>query len=505
MKNAILIIALFTTTITLAGWERTYGGSDYDYGHSVIQTSDSGYAIVGFTDSFDASGHDLYIIKTDSAGDTLWTRIYGGSGDQIGFSIEQTSDNGYIIAGDAYTYDGSEYNVYLVKTDSGGDTLWTRTYGGSGWDEGRSVTQTSDGGYIIAGIWDTWGSADFYLIKTDSVGETLWTRTYGGSEDDRGYSVVQTSDSGYVIAGYTNSFGGSEQNIYLIKTDCYGDTLWTRTYSGSLKEIGRSVAQTSDGGYIIAGWRNSHGASGWDYYLIKTDSYGDTLWTRTYGESYDDMGFSVAQTSDGGYIIAGIWNYWSNTDVYLVKTNSGGDTLWTRIYGGSDLDYGYSVAQTFDGGYIIAGITGSIGAGSHDVYLIKTNSLGFTGIEENPPSAKPAAFNLSAHPNPFNSAVSIALEFSPPSQGGDAQRAEGVNIEIFDLNGRRVDVIARRVTPDAAISPVAEKDCHDLRSCNDGASEFIWQPAPTLGSGVYLLRAKAGEGQTVTKRIVYLK
>jgi hypothetical protein len=373
----VLLGLLFVST-TAAGpgdtlWTRTYGGSQDDYGNSVQQTSDGGYIIAGYTKSFGAGKTDVYLVKTDSSGDNLWTRTYGGSVSDYGECVRQTSDGGYIVAGYTKSFGAGKTDVYLVKTDSSGDTLWTRTYGGSYWDRGYSVQQTSDGGYIIAA--ETWsfgaGAYDVYLLKTDSFGDTLWTRTYGGSRDEHGSSVQQTSDGGYIIAGETWSFGAGGDDVWLVKTDSSGDTLWTRTYGGSRDDRGRSVQQTADGGYIIAGCSTRFGE--WDVYLVKTDSSGNTLWTRTYGGRSEDVGYSLQQTSDGGYIIAGYTDSFGagSYDVYLLKTDSSGDTLWTRTYGGSDEDLGYSVQQTTDGGYVIAGDSRSFGAGRYDVGLLR--------------------------------------------------------------------------------------------------------------------------------------
>jgi len=383
MKRAIILTVLLGLSFTPMAaadpgdtlWTRTYGGSYDDCGYSVQQTSDGGYIIAGYTSSFGAGGSDFYLLKTDSSGDTTWTRTYGGSDSDWGWSVQQTSDGGYVIAGATWSFGAGLTDMYLLKTDSSGDTIWTRTYGGSDLDEAWSVQQTSDGGYVIAGeIWSSGGTTyDVCLLKTDSSGDTLWTCTYGGSEWDRGRSVQQTSDGGYIIAGYTYSFGAGCTDVYLVKTDSSGDTLWTRTYGGSSDDLGWSVQQTSHGGYVIAGTTFSFGAGSNDVYLVKTDSSGDTLWTRTYGGSDLDYGNSVQQTSDGGYIIAGGTRSFGigARDVYLIKTNSSGDTLWTRTYGGSSGDAGYSVQQTTDGGYIIAGYTESFGAGGSDVYLVR--------------------------------------------------------------------------------------------------------------------------------------
>jgi hypothetical protein len=385
----VLLVFLYCPAFAQeALWSRTYGGSsDEDFGWSVQQTTDGGYIVTGYTYSFGAGEGDVYLIKTDSLGDTLWTRTCGGSDREWGRSVQQTTDGGYIVVGSTRSFGAGEGDVYLIKTDSNGDTLWTRTYGGSdGGDGGGSVQQTTDEGYIVAGVTSSFGAgeSDVYLIKTDSLGDTLWTRTYGGSGEDCGRFVLQTKDGGYMVAGYTYSFGAGNRDVYLIKTDPTGDTLWTRTYGGSGWDEGTSVQQTTDGGYVVAGRTDSFGVGYWAVYLIKTDSNGDTLWTRTYGGSSGDVSNSVQQTTDGGYIVAGETNSFGagEDDVYLIKTDSLGDTLWTRTYGGSSWEQGSSVQQTTDGGYVVAGWTHSFGAGGGDFMLTKLDSLGNTCMGE---------------------------------------------------------------------------------------------------------------------------
>jgi hypothetical protein len=232
--------------------------------------------MVGVTQSFGKGVEDVWLVKTNAYGDTLWTRNYGDTGDDRGYSVQQTSDGGYIVAGWTNSFGAGSYDVYLIKTDSSGDTLWTRTLGGTGDDRGYSVQQTSDGGYIVAGNTTSFGAGvhDVWLIKTDAHGDTIWTRTYGGIHDDLGYSVQQTADGGYIIAGWTNSFGDLNGDVYLVKTNASGETLWTRTYGGTGVDIGYSVQQTTDRGYIVAGWANSFGSGYFDVYLVKTDSNG---------------------------------------------------------------------------------------------------------------------------------------------------------------------------------------------------------------------------------------
>jgi len=361
-------------------WEKTYGGIESDWGGLVAPTSDGGYVVAGVTYSFGAGDNDVYLIKTNALGDKVWTRTYGGTHMDWGYSVAPTSDGGYIVAGETYSFGAGEYDVYLVKTNALGDKVWTRTYGGADWDAGLSVAPTSDGGYIVAGATYSFGAGEYdvYLIKTDVSGNTVWTRTFGGTGEDYGFSVVLTSDGGYIVAGATYSFGAGEYDVYLVKTDASGNTVWTRTFGGTSYDLGYSVAPTSDGGYIVAGETNSYGAGNTDVYLIKVDASGDIAWSKTYGGSSEEGGNSVAQTGDGGYIVAGYTISFGAgaTDVYLIKTNASGGTLWTRTYGGTGNDYGYSVAPTSDGGYIVAGETNSFGAGGYDVYLIKVDANG---------------------------------------------------------------------------------------------------------------------------------
>jgi hypothetical protein len=251
---------------------------------------------------------------------------------------------------------------------------------------GFSVRQTTDGGYVVTGYTKSFGAGtpdntNVYLIRTTAFGDTLWTRVYGGSKDDGDWvsDVRQTKDGGYVVATNTRSFGAGRGDVYLIKTDDAGDTLWTRTVGGSDPDWGEAVQQTSDGGYVVFGTTWCFGGDP-DVYLVRTDSAGDTLWTRSYGGSYNDWGNSGQLTADGGYVIVGAVMY----VVYLVRVDASGEVMWTRTYGGFQED-GYSIQQTADGGYIIAGYTDSFGSGARDVYLIKTDTLGNVGVAEQDP------------------------------------------------------------------------------------------------------------------------
>lgn len=429
-KCVIVLSVLYFITISFAQapdtlWTRTYGGMSHDEGHDAKQISDGGYIIVGKTRSFGVGETDVWIIRTNSNGDTLWTKTYGGISWEEGRSIQQTSDGGYIITGITCSYGAGGGDVYLIKTDLNGNTFWTKTYGRDSSDCGYAVQQTSDGGYIIVGVTQpvTGGWEDVYVIKTDSLGDSLWTKVYGGggTHRDGAYGVQQTSDGGYIIVGYTQSFSIGYADVWLLKTNSLGDTIWARTYGGVYYDEGRQVQQTSDGGYVIAGMTCSFGPGtphSNNVYVIKTDSLGDTLWTKIFGTAYADYAYSIQETSDKGYIIAGT-AYQSGTsefDVYIIKTDSLGNAVWTKMCGGLSDDMGYSVQQTSDGGYIIAGYTASFGVGGKDVYMIKIAPE--SGIEEE----KVESVRNS--------------NFSSTIINGPLLLPEGKTCKVFDITGR---------------------------------------------------------------------
>ena len=346
-------------------WEKTYGGNQSDVGKSVQQTTDGGYITCGWGNNTWNVNSDIYLMKTDSQGNTLWTKNYATGAYELGFSVQQTTDGGYIICSEKIS--APDGYIHLIKTDGNGLEEWQQTYSAD--QIGYSVQQTNDGGYIICGISVPGNGNRIFLTKINASGNQEWTRQYVQSGLG-GHSVQQTFDGGYILCGQESDVNGNS-DLYLLKTDEYGYEQWSQNFG--TYSVGYSVQQTTDGGYIMTG---SEGLQD-NVYLIKTDGSGIKEWSKIFGGSANEEGRSVQQTTDEGYIITG-WtsSFGTSVDVYLIKTDGSGIEQWSQTFGGSDIDKGYSVQQTTDGGYIICGETYSFGNIDGDVYLIKTDSQG---------------------------------------------------------------------------------------------------------------------------------
>jgi hypothetical protein len=384
-QNAYIRTSPPSDTIPATGPSLYYckaiGGKNDDRGKSLIQTSDGGYAIAGITKSFGAGDWDVYVVKLDATGNLQWTRTIGGPESDGGNSLIQTSDGGYAIAGYTESFGAGKMDVYVIKLDANGNLQWTTTIGGKGWDVGTSLIQISDGGYAIAGFTSSFGAGDYdvYVVKLDAHGNLQWTKTIGGKKEDVGTSLIQTSDGGYAIAGFTSSFGAGDYDIYVVKLDANGNLQWTTTIGGKEDDKGHSLIQTSDGGYAITGFTSSFGAGRADVYVVKLDANGNLQWTKTIGGPASETGFSLIQTSDGGYAITGFTSSFGagRADVYVVKLDANGKPQWTKTIGAKNENLSKSsLIQTSDGSYVIAGTTRSFGAGGDDVYVVKLDKNG---------------------------------------------------------------------------------------------------------------------------------
>jgi hypothetical protein len=492
MTVAVVVGAICAVTAAAQGpdtlWTKTHGGESSDYGYSIQQTSpDGGYVVLGTTFSFGAGGYDFYLIKTDADGEAEWARTYGGSGTDYGRSIQQTLDGGFIITGYTNTSGAGNYDLLLIKTDSAGVQDWAYTYGGGADDRGYFVRQTvPDSGYIAVGYTETYGSGggDVFIVRTDAEGGILWGDGYGGTGWDEGWCVSQTfPDSGFIVVGSTSSAGAGGDDVYLMKLNADGDTLWTRTYGGASGDYGYHIQQTfPDSGYVITGNTYSFGAGDRDVYLIKTDAAGDTTWTRTFGGSSVDYGYSVQQTSpEPGYIIAGSTRSFGegSYDAYIIKTDALGLPLWTRTYGGALYDDAFCVQQTApDSGYIAVGSTRSFGAGAYDVYVIRTEPV-LAGVAWDEPLRSVIMASEGA-PNPFRLETLVTYRLHEPCQ---------VDIGVYNVLGQKVaDLVTARQ--------------------GEGTHTIAWdgntRSTGKAASGHYYLRIEADD-QVITRRLLLLR
>jgi len=362
---------------------KTYGGSGYDIGYSVQQITDGGYILAGRKDPSGIRGSNLWLIKTDTEGNEIWNKQFGGSGYEWAQSVQQTTDGGYIITGLTTSFGNGRGDIWLIKTDSDGMEEWNKTFGGNSPEIGYSVQQTTDGGYIITGNTSSFGSGliDIWLIKTDSQGIEEWNKSFGGKDMDQSKAVLQTRDGGYIILGETELAGNYGRDYWLIKTDSEGNKVWSQTFDKNELDIGRDIKQSFDDGFIIVGETWSFENGRWNVWLIKTNSIGNMEWNQIYDLGGYEHSSSVLSASDGGYIVTGIFSSFgngNNSDILLIKTDSDGNMVWDQTFGGSSSDEGNSVQQTNDGGYIVIGSTNSFGQGGQDFILIKTDSEGNT-------------------------------------------------------------------------------------------------------------------------------
>ncbi|MBU1720821.1 MAG: hypothetical protein KKA07_17275, partial [Bacteroidetes bacterium] len=384
MKQFVLVMSLWVVVFLSPAqvtFQKVFSADSAVVPNGIVATADGGYAIASGIVNQASGDWDVLLMKLSANGDTLWQKTFGSAGDESGYCLQQTSDNGYVIAG--WTDDGDD--ILVIRTDQSGDTVWTNRYGGSYGDDPTAIRQTDDGGFIIVGATNSYSSGasnDIYLLKISVSGSIEWTKAFGKTgENDWGTCVQQTADNGYIISGSVSE--GGYLNAGLIKTNATGDTLWTKSFGGTNHDYGESVVQTADGGYMLAGSTYSFGAGGLDFYLVKTDASGNMVWSKTYGGAdYEELK-SIQQTSDNGYIMLGESDSFSNhSKMYAIKINATGDTLWTKIYGEYDEEIGRALCLTADGGFAFTGYTYSFGLVDPGIFLIKTDQNGQSGCNE---------------------------------------------------------------------------------------------------------------------------
>lgn len=420
--RTIILLTLTLLSCSLSAqtsFVRTYGGPMSDAGISAQQTTDGGYILMGHTQSYGAGGLDHYLIKTDALGDTLWTRTYGSPQDDFGIWVQQTTDGGYILCGGVKGLQMD--SLYLVKTDANGQVEWDRAYSATvDRNVGQFVEQTLDGGYIAVGFNGPGFDEDIYIVKTDPNGDVLWERGYGHPGRDFGTCVRQTSDGRYYVFGETSQTTSSGADLYLLRLDTNGDTLWTRTYGTADNEIGRTFSLTADGGLILIG--QEAGQTG-DILVYKTDGGGNVQWTQKYGGPDQDTGNFIEQTPDGGYVLGG-----GTTDstggfhLYGAKIDGQGVLLWDTIVRNGLFSEAFTARSTSDGGLMFFGYTNlGLATANTDFFLIKLGDLGIVGKEEDAVTAKVKLF-----PNPVEDVLNVLVE----------GRTRPMTIRMIDLQGR---------------------------------------------------------------------
>ena len=436
MKKLLLfaiILSMGMATYSQVTFEKTYSivEGQSDEAHCMIQTADGGYLLGGASYVDDLGWFDVALLKTNDKGEKEWLKTYG-IGEftiEVAYDIIETNDGGYMVVSGTDGFTGDN-DVWIIKIDNNGDSLWSKHFGGSGAQYGSAGVQNSDGSYIFVGSNNGEGSAgqdDVYIVKTDEEGNVLWSKNYGTSITDYANDVQITSDGNYIVGASVNN----NQDGYLLKLDANGDTIWTKIFGGALTEEIFSVKQTSDGGYVLAGRNNTEGAGNYDVWLVKTDGDGNQTWSKTFGGEKKDIGESVSITDDGGFFIVGYTESFTpaeeDSDMYWIKTDNNGDTLWTKHFGDIKDDGGYAGVQAEDGGLAGAGYFYLPGE-ELEFYLVKMTADGTVSV-----SNRLAENNqLKVYPNPvIDNAV---IEFNNPDH-------LPYNLVVRDVSGRTIRTI----------------------------------------------------------------
>jgi len=380
---------------------RTYGGLSNDLARAVQQTSDGGFIVAGETYSFGEGSRDVFLFKTDTAGGQVWAKTYGGTSEDYAYALDQTANNGFIVGSHTASFGQGGHDFHFLETDANGDTLLTKTYGGPAPDGIYSMQTNSDGAFILGGHTSSFGPGqhDFYLVKIDQFGDTLWTRSYGSTQGDylRSIELLEADFTYYIATGETAGFGVGGTDILAINVGGFsGDTIWARTFGGSGSDYANGIKGTIDGGLILAGNTTSSGAGGADILLVKLDFFGNLIWAKTYGGPGQEFGNAIETMPDGGFVIVGSTTSFGDglKDVYMIRTDASGDTLWTSTYGSTGNDDALSVAQTTDGGIVLTGFTDGFGQ-QNQALLIKTDGLGNTSCNASTTSTIVGVANLS--------------------------------------------------------------------------------------------------------------
>jgi hypothetical protein len=353
---------------------RTYGAGNVDRFHDIAQTSEGGFIAVSSTEVA-AGNKDLWVVKLRPDGTAEWHKRYGGAADDEGVGIVELSD-GYAVAGDTRSY-GTAGDIWVLKLGANGDVVWQRNIGGSGDDSANSIKKTTTG-FVVSGDTDTpaQGNFDALVVSLDESGNILWKKTYGGSDQDGAFFAQQTADGGFVVFGYSASFSGGNHDIWATKLTGDGTITWQKSYGGANFDGARAGAQTKEGGFVVVGFAGS--TQGNDLNILKMDKDGAPQWQHRFGgTSTDDIAYSIVQTNDDGFAIAGTTgSYGTVRNAWLLRLAANGTFGWAARYGGTKNSEARAVRVGAGGGYVVAGFTEAYGAGGEDAWVLKIKADG---------------------------------------------------------------------------------------------------------------------------------
>jgi hypothetical protein len=413
-------------------WTRHYGGDFNQVAYDVSPSGDGGCVMAGYISHEYATPWNMYAIRMAANGDTVWTREYGTDDfHEEAHTLCPSGDGGYMLAGYTNAY-GPWSDIELRKIDGAGQLQWTTAYGGSMYEVAYAICPAYYGGagFLMAGKSGSYAGGELYLICVSASGYEAWWWNYGNSSGIV-YDIVPAGDGGYVAAGYLDTWTeGSD--AYVFKVNAAGDPLWEHAIGGAIDDFATSVCPAGDGGFLVAGYTSSFGAGSWDMYLIKVDADGDTLWTRTLGGPSFDQAWDIIPANDGNFLLAGHTGSYGagNADFYLVKVDPAGNLLWSRTYGGADEDKAEALCASGDGHYYLAGKTASFTTPAYfDAYIIKVDGT-VLDAEIESPQVSPGSFALyPLRPNPFNASTVLSFELRVASQ---------VSLKVYDTAGRSV-------------------------------------------------------------------
>jgi len=386
MKNLILSFILCILSLSIYAqeselyietkWEKFYGGNYEDKAKSIINTSDGGFVVAGWTKSSGKGGKDLIVYKLDNSGNKIWEKTYGNTEDDYANCIIQSNKKGYILAG-VKKEKNTNYNyLWVLNIDDKGELEWEKTYGGSEVDVAESITNCDEDGYIITGTIESKGDHDknIWVLKIDNKGQKEWALEYGERYyDDVAKCIIKCKDDCYLVAGYTKGKGAGEEDIYIMKIDKRGTKIWDKTYGGDKADIANMIIPTNDGRYLIVGSTKSKGAGDEDMYILKINDEGSLEWEKTFGGDKQDVANAAICTPEGGFVITGYTKSKGNgkENMYIIKLDSRSNLLWEREAGSKGWDAAESLVYTSDGSYVVAGWTESKYGGESDIWIIK--------------------------------------------------------------------------------------------------------------------------------------